>query len=422
MAYRKAKREIAIIGGGAAGYFGAIALAEALHASGSTARITIFEAGRRSLEKVRISGGGRCNLTHACFDARALVDFYPRGAKALRGVFSRFQPRDTIEWFEARGVPTKVEDDGRVFPVSDRSESIIACLREQVQRYGIQERFASAVRAMRFDENTKTYYLKSAQSDAAELAFDRVLFAPGGSPGAFRLAGGLGHRIVPPVPSIFTFSIDDALLKDLAGVAVPVARVRLPQHKLESAGPVLITHWGLSGPAVLRLSALAARELFAKKYQAQLRVNWCGESEAVVREFLENVRGKHGARQVGGECQQLLPARLWRRLCELAGITKETTWAQLPGKQFHALLALATASELNIKARGVFKEEFVTAGGIDLRDVDFRTMQSRCLPGLYFAGEVLDVDGLTGGFNFQNAWSTAWIAGRALAAELATPD
>lgn len=417
------KPAIAIIGGGAAGFFAALAAADhsralqsqnkkSRQAAGDACEITIFEANRRPLNKVRISGGGRCNLTHACFDVRELVEHYPRGGRALKGVFARFQPEDTIDWFRHRGVETKTEADGRMFPVSDDSATIVECLLSGARSAGIRLRTETPVIGI---QQTDTGLLRLTLRDGSFEYFDRVVLAAGGSHATFQLAAEAGHTVVSPVPSIFTFAITDSRIADLPGLAVERAVIRLPAAKLEARGPVLITHWGLSGPAVLRLSAFGARRLFETEYKMELRINWReGDNENSIREFLLDLKKRHGARAVAGESGGLLPARLWRSLSAAAGAGDGTTWAQLSGPVLHRLIQEITAGVFQIEGKGAFKEEFVTAGGVDLREVDFRTMQSRRVPGLYLAGEILDIDGVTGGFNFQSAWSTGWLAGRAV--------
>ncbi len=437
---------VAVIGGGAAGFFAAINLAEALKSKSksklpgaSAPEIHIYEANRRPLNKVRISGGGRCNVTHACFDPRELVEHYPRGSRVLRGVFARFAPRDTLEWFAARGVQTKTEADGRIFPISDDSATIVNCLMDGARAAGVQLYRQTSVRkltpAVNGDpdadqrEGASRWKLEidasagaNAEAPSGEQLYDRVIFAAGAGPQVFELLAALGQPLIDPVPSIFTFQIRDDRIRELPGLAVERASVRLPAFKqlskLSIPGPVLITHWGLSGPAVLRMSAFAARELCAANYSTELLVNWCGDAgETTVREALQAHRRAHGARQVRGDRLFALPARLWRSLCAAAGLSDEG-WAQMNGGQLHALTQELCRGQYRISGKGVFKEEFVTAGGVDCRRVDFRTMESREFPGLFFAGEVLDVDGVTGGFNFQNAWSTGWVAAQAIAEEL----
>lgn len=397
--------DLIVIGGGAAGFFGALACAE----SNPRLRILILEKAGAVLGKVRISGGGRCNLTHACFDPAELARFYPRGAQALHGAFTRFQPADTMRWFEAHGVKLKVESDGRVFPASDSAETVIACLMEAVNRSGIELRTRAPVAAVSpRPEGGFTVSLKGGES----LACRSLLLTSGGERGGMELAASLGHRIVSPAPSLFTFKVDDPRLDGLQGVSVPDARLELLEARLQAHGPLLITHWGLSGPAVLRLSAWGARALFQANYHMALRVQWAAPERAAL---LADMRAAHGRRRLASHSPfEEIPLRLWQRLANAAGITEEQVWASLTRKQQQHLTRELTAGLYQIKGKGPFKEEFVTCGGVALNEVDFRSMQSRVAPGLFLAGEVLDIDGLTGGFNFQNAWTTAWIAGHAI--------
>ncbi|MCR9144002.1 MAG: NAD(P)/FAD-dependent oxidoreductase [bacterium] len=436
---KRTQKKLAVVGGGAAGFFAAIAAAERyaeVYANSRDSKtplaITIFEANRKPLNKVRISGGGRCNLTHACYDPKELIEHYPRGARALQGVFARFQPRDTIDWFARRGVETKTEADGRMFPVSDDSATIVNCLLKASQDAGIRlltgrtvTKIEPAITDVSESENpepdSESPRLRlQFQDGVPDQIYDRVILAAGGSPGTFELAAGSGHRIVAPVPSIFTFAVKDARIVDLPGLAVEGARVRLPSAKLEARGPVLITHWGFSGPAILRLSAFGARKLHDAQYQMDLLINWLGDSgdENSTREFLRDLKRRHGARLVAGESGGLLPARLWKNIVSAAGATEGETWARVSSSVMHRLVQEVVAAKFRIQAKGVFKEEFVTAGGVNLKEVDFRSMRSKRVPGLFLAGEILDIDGVTGGFNFQSAWSTGWLAGRGAAESL----
>lgn len=403
---------LVVIGGGAAGFFGALAFA-GLHPG---AAVCILEKAAVVLGKVRISGGGRCNVTHACFDPQQLIQFYPRGARELRGAFTRFQPRNTIEWFEERGIPLKTEADGRVFPVSNSSETIIACLKEEAERLNIEVRCHSPV----------THLVKTAGDlfeinlrQGSSLIAHKVLLASGGDRGGFGLAQELGHTIRPPVPSLFTLVIDDQRLAGLEGISVPDAHISLPREKIEAHGPLLITHWGLSGPAVLRLSAWGARALFDCAYYTTLLVNWIfPQTQETASALFNQMRSSDGRRQVISRSPlPTLPLRLWKQLAFAAGINGQLTWANLPRKQLLTLVGMMSESQFEIRGKGQFKEEFVTCGGVALNEVDFHSMQSRKIPGLYLAGEVLDIDGLTGGFNFQNAWTTAWIAGQSIASQ-----
>jgi len=402
--------QVVVIGGGAAGFFGAITCAETY----CDPQITILEAGREPLTKVRISGGGRCNVTHACFDPAELVQNYPRGGKALRGAFSRFQPRDTVAWFAAQGVELKTEADGRMFPITDDSATIVDCLLETAKASGVKLR--TGVRVVAVEKNAAQYqvHLKSGEM----LICDRLLIATGSNPTGYQIAKALGHQIEPPVPSLFTFNIPDRQLHELAGVSLNKVRLRLQipgKPPLSQTGPMLITHWGLSGPAILKLSAWGARILQENHYQAILLINWVTDSNPEqLRKQLLAVRSQLPQRQISTTCPILLPRRLWEYLISRVNIGKEDRWAGLSNKQINQLIEELTQGEYQIKGKGVFKEEFVTCGGISLKEVDCKTMESKFSPGLYFAGEVLDIDGITGGFNFQSAWTTAWLAGQAM--------
>lgn len=414
--------KIGVIGGGAAGFFGAIAAAEA----SPEAEVTLLEAGKECLAKVRISGGGRCNVTHACFDPAALVQFYPRGSKALRSVFSRFQPKDTIAWFTDRGVKLKTEADGRMFPITDDSGTIVDALMEAAGQSGV--RILTQVGVTKISAGTDATGEPEFSVNlrgGAQLQFDRILLATGSSGQGYQLARDLGHQVQEPVPSLFTFTIRDRRLTDLAGVSVQSATVKLQcgdGTKLEQSGPLLVTHWGLSGPAVLKLSAWGARSLHQVRYgqngTANLKINWLPKAnpEQLKAELLK-VKSQLARKSIVANCPVMLPKRLWESLCEAAGVQAETRWSDLSKTMLNALLQELFQGEYAIVGKGVFKEEFVTCGGVDLKQVDLKTMQSRICPGLYFAGEVLDIDGVTGGFNFQNAWSTGWIAGKGVGGE-----
>jgi len=401
--------QVLVIGGGAAGFFGAIVCAEA-HPQ---ARVMILEASRQLLTKVRISGGGRCNVTHACFDPAILVQRYPRGGKALRGAFTRFQPRDTVRWFAERGVKLKTETDGRMFPVSDDSTTIVHCLRRSAEQAGVFVQTGASVVAVKHLEPGFSVQLKSGEV----LHADRLLLATGSNPQGYQVAKSLGHTIEPPVPSLFTFTIPEPALRELAGVAVD-AQTRLlvaNEKPLEQQGALLITHWGMSGPAVLKLSAWGARLLHDCHYQATLQVNWLPQQTVEqVRQMLMSTKTEQGKRSIVSHAPLALPRRLWQYLVERAGIAGGDRWADLSKQGLHQLIQELTQSKYTIQGKGVFKDEFVTCGGVNLKQVDFKTMASRCCPDLYFAGEILDIDGVTGGFNFQSAWTTAWLAGQAI--------
>ena len=386
----------------------------AAEANPSSAQVTLFEAGREVLTKVLISGGGRCNVTHACFDPVLLVQHYPRGGKALRGAFTRFQPQDTVRWFESRGVKLKTEADGRMFPVTDDSQTIADCLIRAAKDAGVKIQTQAGVTALRHDPQTQTFRV---QSQRGELECHRVLLATGSSPQGWRLAAQLGHRIVPPVPSLFTFKVTDPRLHDLAGIAVNPVQVRLQvadTKPLTQTGPLLITHWGVSGPAVLKLSAWGARLLHGAGYRATLIVNWVPEMPEVQR-VLQMAKEKLARRAIANQSPVPIPQRLWQRLVMAAQIAPDKQWANVSKAELGHLLAQLTQGTYAIQGKGVFKDEFVTCGGVALKEVNFKTMESRVCPGLYFAGEVLDIDGVTGGFNFQSAWTTGWLAGQAMA-------
>lgn len=399
--------KVIVIGGGAAGFFGAIAAAENGH------EVTILEAASSVLAKVRISGGGRCNVTHSCFEPRDLVNSYPRGGKALRGPFTRFQPSDTIAWFESRGVRTKTEADGRMFPTTDDSATIVNCLQTAAEDAGVEIRLRANVAGIQKSDSSFNVTLQTGESIHA----DRILLATGGSRAGFELTSSLGHQIVPPVPSLFTFKVNDSRIKDLPGVAVEQVECQLvtSTKTFSQSGPILVTHWGLSGPAVLKLSAWAARELFDANYNALLRINWlAGSSADQVREQLNSFKISQAKKTIDSACPWQLPKRLWKSLVDHSLGEQPVRWAELSKKGSQTLVKELTAGEFQVTGKGVFKEEFVTCGGVDLNEVDFRTMESRLCPGLYFAGEILNIDGITGGFNFQNAWTTSWIAGNAM--------
>lgn len=404
------ERQIAVVGGGAAGFFGAIACAGA----DPGCRVTIYEATAHPLAKVRVSGGGRCNVTHACFEPRELVRRYPRGGRELTGAFSRWQPRDTIAWFEERGVTLKTEADGRIFPVTDDSRTIVDCLMDAARRAGVQLRTECAVRQVQRTAAGFTLTL----GDGGVAACDRLLLATGGNKAnaGFAAARAFGHAIEEPVPSLFTFHVDDPRLKELAGVAVEDASVAVVGSALKDHGPLLVTHWGLSGPAILKLSAWGARELHDRGYRFNLLVNWTGSrSVDALQAELAAARAANPRKQISTWCPLGLPARLWERLIGAAGIRADTPWTSVSSAALRGLAVQAGAGEFVVSGKSLFKEEFVTCGGVRLSEVNFKTMESRLVPGLHFAGEFLDIDGVTGGFNFQAAWTTGWLAGRAMA-------
>ena len=400
------KYDIIIIGGGAAGFFTAINLVE----KNPKLKVAILERGKNVLEKVRISGGGRCNVTHACFVPNDLVKFYPRGERELKGPFHQFCSGDTIEWFEKHGVELKIEEDGRMFPVSDSSQTIIDCFLNAAQKLKIDVVIGHSVQELYQGEN---YWKISTNQDV--FSCQKVIMTTGSNPKIWEMLQDLGHSIIPPVPSLFTFNIKDIRIKDLMGVATN-ASVKVKNSKLNATGPLLITHWGMSGPGILRLSAWGARELAEKKYHFAIQVNWIpGYSFDEIVEELKTIKEENAKKLVTKYAQFNLPKRLWESLTKAATISEETKWADVNKKQLHLLAEQLTNGEFQVNGKSTFKEEFVTAGGIDLKEVNFKTMESKILPNLYFAGEILNIDAITGGFNFQNAWTDAFIAANAIA-------
>jgi predicted Rossmann fold flavoprotein len=402
--------DVIVAGGGAAGFFTAINIAEA----NPDLKIAILERGKEVLAKVRVSGGGRCNVTHACFVPNDLVKFYPRGEKELRGPFNRFSAGDTIEWFERHGVELKTEEDGRMFPVSDSSQTIIDCFINAVNTLGIQVLTGESIQSLYKAENHWKIDTQNGTFIAAKL-----VMATGSNPKMWDMLAELGHTIVPPVPSLFTFNIIDPRIKDLMGVSA-LATVKVKNSKLEASGPLLITHWGMSGPGILRLSAWGARELFAKSYQFVLQVNWLNDVDLEECDvLLKEIKQEHAKKMVGKKSPFDFPNRLWESLVTASGIDAETKWADLTRNQLQALAAQLVNGEFNVNGKSTFKEEFVTAGGVDLKEVNFKTMESKRVENLYFAGEVINVDAITGGFNFQNAWTDAVIAAEAVVNDIA---
>ncbi len=401
--------DIAIAGGGAAGFFAAVTAVE----RSPDASILLLEKSPELLAKVTISGGGRCNVTHAEFDPDRLAEHYPRGARELRGPLHRWQPGDTIDWFEARGVPLKTEADGRVFPTDDRAASITGCLLDQACQQGVHIHAQTGLRSATRTEEGFALTL----SNGTHCRARRLLLATGGNAASsgYKIAANLGHTIEPPVPSLFTFHISDPRIDGLAGVSVEHARVRAAG--LQQQGALLITHWGLSGPAILRLSAWGARRLHDLAYAFSLEIDWVPDtSEEEVRDRLAQQRQDHGAAQPARHPLFRLPARLWRKLLLHAGIYAKARWSGLRSEQAERLVAELKRGRFEVTGRSLNKEEFVTCGGVRLSEVDFRTMESRVCPGLFLAGELLDIDGVTGGFNLQAAWTTGRIAGEAMAA------
>jgi len=397
------RQRIVVAGGGAAGFFAAIACAESL----PDAEVLLLEKSAEWLAKVTISGGGRCNVTHACFDARELVRNYPRGSRELLGPFMLFGPTQTIEWFAARGVRLKTEEDGRMFPVTDDSQTIIDCLTRAAGRAGV--RVETGVRVEGLSRSGDRWQIQTA---AGNRAADAVIVTTGSNERVWAWLAALGHRIVPPAPSLFTFNTKDVRLRDLSGVSAPAVSLSIPALKLTAGGPLLITHWGLSGPAVLRLSAWGARLLQDCGYAFELTINWIGMRPDEALEVLKTAKQDAARKTLRAHALFELPTRLWQNLCAAANIPPELRWADANAKTLQRLAEELAAGRWPISGKSTFKEEFVTAGGVDLKEIDFKTFASKVQPNLYLAGEVLDVDALTGGFNFQAAWTGGWIAGR----------
>jgi predicted Rossmann fold flavoprotein len=374
------------------------------------------------LDKVRISGGGRCNVTHNCFDPADLVKGYPRGYRELLGPFNRFQPRDTVSWFQARGVSLKAEPDGRMFPTTDNSSTIMDCLTKSAENAGVDiYRLARVDSIVVVGANEGRARFRVELADGSVMNSNLVLIATGNAAVGHTIATSLGHTIVPCVPSLFTFKIADPRLTALSGISVDRAHIQLATDSdhFEQTGPVLITHWGLSGPAVLKLSAWGARALASVRYQARVAINWLPDLTTVeCRSLLVKGRDQHGRKAISGSGIEPIPRRLWTLLTERAGIDPELAWSNITKEQLSSLADQITACAFTVSGKGQFKDEFVTCGGVSLREVDFRTMQSRICPGLYFAGEILDIDGITGGYNFQSAWTTGWIAGQSMSAPI----
>ena len=437
--------KIIVIGGGAAGFFSAISAAETY----PTATVTILERGQNLLGKVRISGGGRCNVTHACFVPRDLVKHYPRGEKALMSPFTRFAAQDTIDWFEQRGVELKEEEDGRVFPISDNSETIVECLMraatqaevEILRGYRVEDIIVPEV----VESNLLSNDTQTATDDSQQFSIitnqkvfkaDKIIVATGSSTEIWKTLKNLGHTIVQPVPSLFTFNIKDSRIADLAGLSVLNATVHVQDTNLKAQGPLLITHWGLSGPSILKLSAWGARELFAKHYHFTIKINWTGHHTTDdIKNHLNAYKLEAPKKQIttppsdfgdppqsrlrldGALAPYLLPTRLWQRFIETVQIPTDTRWADITKKHVQALAEQLTQGIFEVKGKSTFKEEFVTAGGVQLNEVNFKTFESKIVPNLYFAGEVLDIDAITGGFNFQAAWTGGWIVGKEIGVE-----
>ena len=400
-------KKVIIIGGGAAGFFTAINAKE----MNPELDITILEKGKEVLQKVKISGGGRCNVTHACFEPKELVQFYPRGEKELLGPFHQFMTGDTFEWFENNGIPLKIEKDNRVFPESNSSQTIVDCFLNKTKRLGISVLKNHGVTTIQKQDNSWLVITKEQQ-----FVCDAVVMAAGSSKKVWELSKALRHSIISPVPSLFTFNIKDNRIKDLLGISVPNATVQLVDTNLEASGPLLITHWGMSGPAILKLSAFGARVLAEKNYEYQVQVNWLSRPTHKIVNVLLNLKKKHSKKQVIVRSPfEEIPKRLWERFVLATTIKTSFNWADVSHDQIDALANQLTKSVFTAKGKSTFKEEFVTAGGVDLREINFKNFESKLQNNLFFVGEVLNIDAVTGGFNFQNAWTGGWLCAKALA-------
>lgn len=397
--------DLIVIGGGAAGMFNAINVATLF----PDKKVLVVEKSNKLLAKVKISGGGRCNVTHACFDPKELIRYYPRGARELLSVFSRFSPLETAMWFAERGVKLKTEEDGRMFPITDSSQTIIDCLLKEAEKNNVNIWQGCEVKKIAPQEKGFVIEL----SDGQELSCHKLMIATGGHPKLeqYKWIEKFGHTIVPPVPSLFTFNLVKNPITELMGVSVKKARVKLLPLKLEEEGPLLITHWGFSGPVILKLSAFAARELHALDYKYEVQINWLPQfNELELKNYFENQRLNFGNHKLINRQGFEIPLRLWSFLIFKSEINEDKRWADVSNKEINKLIETIMRDRYAANGKTTFKEEFVTCGGVNLKEIDFKTMQSKLVNDLYFAGEVLNIDGVTGGFNFQAAWATAYIA------------
>lgn len=391
-------KKVIIIGGGASGFFTAANIDTKLY------DVTILEQNSDVLQKVKISGGGRCNVSHACFDPRELVQFYPRGNKELLSVFTKFQPGDTMNWYEEHGVALKIEDDNRIFPESNSSQSIIDCLVNECRKKNVKILTKQTVTEILPQENG----YKIHTTDQNYFA-DYVIFSTGSSPKAFKMLEKLGHQVVAPVPSLFTFNIKNEILKDLMGTSFQYVNIEIPRLNLEESGSLLITHWGLSGPAILKLSAWGARELAALKYQFEIIVNFIGTASEDALEIFKNFKENEPKKSIGQAKIFDITNRFWQRILFVSGIDTAKQIANINNKEIQRIIENLCCCRMNVTGKSTFKEEFVTAGGVDLKEIDFKTMKSKKLPNFYISGEVLNIDAVTGGFNFQACWSEGWL-------------
>ncbi|SFI91703.1 hypothetical protein SAMN05421638_1514 [Kaistella treverensis] len=401
--YFMEKKQIIIIGGGAAGFFCAANLDE------TKFKVTILEQNSDVLQKVKISGGGRCNVAHARFDPRELVNFYPRGNKELLSVFHKFQPGDTMEWFENRNVPLKIEADNRIFPESNSSQTVINAMVNEVQKKGFEVRTKSVVLDIEKDENQ---YLVTTNTE--KYAADYVIFTTGSSPKSLKLLQNLGHKIVDLVPSLFTFNIKNETLKDLMGTSFANAEVSIPQLKMEESGPMLITHWGLSGPAILKISAWKARELADLKYKFEIVVNFLGLEKETAEEIIVNFKKENPKKNIGSSKIFDITTRFFHRILWLSKIDLNKNISQISAAELAKILENLCENKMQVTGKSTYKDEFVAAGGVQLKEINFKTMESKILPNFFIAGEVLNIDAVTGGFNFQACWSESWLISKAL--------
>ena len=404
------KKRLIVVGGGAAGFFCAVNAARL----SPLLEVVIVEKTNKLLSKVRVSGGGRCNVTHACFSIAEMIKKYPRGASFLKKAFHHFFTTDTIAWFKDRGVELKTESDGRMFPISNNSQTIVDCLLQEANRYGVEILMNKEVKAVKkISDGFELIF-----SNDTTLVANFLCIASGGYPKStqFEWLHQIGHTIEAPVPSLFTFNMPGNPINALMGISVERVQVKIMGSKLAEEGPLLITHWGMSGPAILKLSAWGARELAAKNWQFGMVVNWLpAYNEQTLKDKFQLIRFDIAAQKISNRNPFLLPQRLWEYLLQQSGVNENSRWADLPAKEQNKLIKNICAQEFSVNGKTTFKEEFVTSGGIALEEVEHASMQSKIVPGLFFAGEVLNVDGVTGGFNFQNAWTTGWIAAKAIA-------
>ena len=401
-----AQKDIIVIGGGAAGFFAAINIAE----KHPELAVAILERGKEGLQKVKISGGGRCNVTHAEFIPSELVRNYPRGEKELLGPFHTFMTGDTIAWFEERGVELKIEEDGRMFPVSNSSQTIIDCFLFEAKKHKVEVLYNHSVKTIKSIENG--FKVTTSQGD---VEAKKIVLATGSNPKVWKLLEDLGHAIVPPVPSLFTFDIKDKRIKDIPGVVAQNVEVKVLDTDLFSEGPLLITHVGMSAPAILKLSAYGAVELAKLNYNFKIEINFIKQDFEDCLDQLKDLKQDLAKKQIFGTAQFDLPKRLWRKLVVASNISNNERWADLNKEQLSALAMQLTQAVFQVTGKSTFKEEFVTAGGVDLKEVNFKTFESKLIPNLFFAGEVINVDAVTGGFNFQNAWTGAYIVSQSIA-------